>query len=118
MIAVDETPTSNHAFEYCFKLFQSADQVHLVYITDMDSFVPSSVSKPDYSTFVESNKMMMENATKVLAPYVQRLEAAHIECNTLIVPEGKPEEMICREVEKYGVDFLVVGSRGRGSIQR
>src|SRR5690348_4597653 len=94
LVAVDETPISTQAFDYCFKLFQSGDQVYLVYITDMDSFIPPSVSKPDYSTFVESNKMMMENATKVLAPYVQRLESAKIECNTLIVPEGKPEEMI------------------------
>ena len=48
----------------------------------------------------------------------QKIDEAHIPCETIIRMGGKPHEFIVREAKERGIDLIVMGTHGRTGIKR
>ncbi|GAB4846744.1 hypothetical protein Ancab_025752 [Ancistrocladus abbreviatus] len=78
---------------------------------DMDSIYAS----PD--DFKDMKKREMKRGLHLLEYFVQRCHEIGVACEAWI-RKGGPKEVICHEVKRVQPDFLVVGSRGLGPVQK
>ncbi|GER26987.1 adenine nucleotide alpha hydrolases-likesuperfamily protein [Striga asiatica] len=62
-------------------------------------------------------KAQEENATNILSRALHICKEKKVKAETLIL-QGDPKDKICQAAEELGVDLLVVGSRGLGTIKR
>ncbi len=61
-------------------------------------------------------KKSAEDAVKSAADLLQKKNPALLITTTVI--KGPPKHVILKEAEKFGADLIVVGSHGRGAIER
>ncbi|XP_068648036.1 uncharacterized protein [Aristolochia californica] len=102
LIAIDHGPNSKHAFDWAVLHFcRLADTIHLVHV------VSSLKSEMVYDT----TQVLMEELA------VEALQVAMVKSVARIV-EGDPGKAICKEAERLKPVAVVMGSRGRGLIQR
>lgn len=66
---------------------------------------------------VEIEKALLDGAKSLLQKSEAQLKEAGLQCTTR-VEVGEPREVICKIAKEEEADFLVLGSRGLGSMQR
>ncbi|KAH7571138.1 hypothetical protein ACOSP7_019781 [Xanthoceras sorbifolium] len=123
MVAIDESDCSHYALQWALEyLRDTISDSHLVIFTALPlldfSYIYASTFGAAHPDLITS---MQENQKKVA---VSLLEKAKDMCAKRgIVAEtmseiGDPKEAICEAVEKLKTKLLVIGSHGRGAIQR
>ncbi|CAJ1973077.1 unnamed protein product [Sphenostylis stenocarpa] len=102
IIAIDHGPNSKHAFDWTLIHFSRlADTIHLVH----------AVSDLRNQVVYDSSQELMDNLA------VEALQIAMVKTVARIV-EGDPGKVICKEAERIKPAAVVLGTRGRGLIQR
>ncbi|KAE8008481.1 hypothetical protein FH972_004987 [Carpinus fangiana] len=102
LIAVDHGPKSKHAFDWALiHLCRLADTIHLLH----------AVSSVKNEVVYEMSQGLMEKLA------VEAFEVAMVRTVARIV-EGDAGKVICKEAEKLKPAAVVVGTRGRGIVQR
>ncbi|XP_074569519.1 uncharacterized protein LOC141826173 isoform X1 [Curcuma longa] len=102
LVAVDHGPNSRHALHWALAhLCRLADTLHLVHA------VPSTKNELLYETTQELMETLAVEAFKV----------ALVRSKARIV-EGDAGKVICREAERIKPAAVVMGTRGRGVVQR
>ncbi|KAJ6365154.1 hypothetical protein OIU76_030015 [Salix suchowensis] len=102
VVAIDHGPNSKHAFDWALiHLCRLADTIHLVHaIPDMKNVL-----------VYEATEGLLEKLA------VEALQVAMVKTAARIV-EGEPGKVICREADRLKPAAVVMGTRGRGLIQR
>ncbi|KAL6059697.1 hypothetical protein QOT17_014006 [Balamuthia mandrillaris] len=118
-VAVDGSDNSFRALEWAVKKFsaQRQDKLALLYVqpkstaleTLMDPFDVLHVTNKQLREFAESR---LERFEKFCAEHKVNYE------RRIVITDRDPKEDICEEVQFFGADFLVVGARGVGQLQR
>uniref|UniRef100_A0A0D3F9G3 UspA domain-containing protein n=1 Tax=Oryza barthii TaxID=65489 RepID=A0A0D3F9G3_9ORYZ len=102
LVAVDFGPNSKHAFDWALVHFaRMADTLHLVH----------AVSSVNNDLVYEKSQELMEDLA------IEALKTSLVRTKARIV-EGDAGKVICREAERLKPAAVILGTRGRGLIQR
>ncbi|XP_010542168.1 PREDICTED: universal stress protein A-like protein [Tarenaya hassleriana] len=123
MVAIDESDCSKRALSWTLEyLKDSILDSEIIVFTAQPPLELSYVYASSYGAApIELINSMQENHKNA---GLNRLEegkkicAEHGVTPRTVMETGNPKEQICEAVEKLGIDLLVVGSHGRGAIQR
>ncbi|EOA34516.1 hypothetical protein CARUB_v10022059mg [Capsella rubella] len=123
MVAIDESDCSKHALKWTLEyLKDSIADSDIILFTAQPPLDLSFVYASSYGAapieLIDSMKENHKNAG------LNRLAVGTKICAEMgvtprkVMEFGNPKEAICDAAEKLGVDLLVVGSNGKGAIQR
>jgi nucleotide-binding universal stress UspA family protein len=119
--AIDFSDCSMHALRYAMSLAQEADArltvVHVIERPVHGPPDPSGVSRPGPRSLEEYLALMEQEARARLDDVVPQEVRAYCTVETA-VPSGTPYREILRVVEAQQADVLVVGTHGRGALDR
>ncbi|CAL5054803.1 unnamed protein product [Urochloa decumbens] len=102
LVAVDFGPNSKHAFDWALAhIARIADTVHLVH----------AVSSVQNEIVYEKSRELMEDLA------VEAFKTLLVRTKARIV-EGDAGKVICREADRLKPAAVILGTRGRGLIQR
>ncbi|CAL9115772.1 unnamed protein product [Musa textilis] len=123
MVAIDESEYSRHALEWVLaNLRESLSSLPLIIftvqpLTDFAYLTAASLGSPPMELIQSvqqhqklASLALLEKATEICAQYGVAAET--------ITEVGDPKEAICEAVKKLNVNLLVVGSHGKGALQR
>jgi nucleotide-binding universal stress UspA family protein len=85
--------------------------VTLIYISDPQAFIPPQ-------TILESPSETDETAHRGELAKLRDQHLAGTEVEIAVLADHAPAKAICEYAEKHGVDLIVVGSHGRGGMER
>ncbi|KAL1223318.1 Universal stress protein A-like protein [Cardamine amara subsp. amara] len=123
MVAIDESKCSKHALQWTLEyLKDSIADSDIILVTAQPPLDLSCVYASSYGAApFELINSMQENYKNAA---LNRLEEGNKICAAIgvtpkkVLEYGNPKEAICDAAEKLGVDLLVVGSHGKGALQR
>ncbi|KAG2660924.1 hypothetical protein PVAP13_1KG468900 [Panicum virgatum] len=102
LVAVDFGPNSKHAFDWALAhIARIADTVHLVH----------AVSNVHNEIVYEKSRELMEDLA------IEAFKTSLVRTKARIV-EGDAGKVICREADRLKPAAVILGTRGRGLIQR
>ncbi|KAE8686902.1 putative acyl-CoA thioesterase [Hibiscus syriacus] len=121
MVAIDESECSHYALHWALDNLRET-------ISDSQLFIFNAQPLPTYlsaSTYgappADLITTVQENQKKVALALLEKAKeicANHgVEAETM-KEVGDPKEAICDAVEKLKIELLILGSNGRGAIQR
>lgn len=126
LIAIDGSQVSQKAVEKALSLAvpTQAQVVLLTVVEPISSYAPQLMmptgdwvgwqgTTPD----IEMEKTIMAAGRSLLEKNESICQAAGIECQTRL-EIGSPRDTICLIAAQEGADFLVMGSRGLGNVER
>ncbi|TQD92431.1 hypothetical protein C1H46_021992 [Malus baccata] len=122
MVAIDESEFSLYAFNWALEnLRETIQRSQLVVFTAQPIDFASTYAASYGAAPAQLVTSLLENHKKVALALLER--AKEICAKHGIVPEtvtevGDPKVVICKAVEKHNIQLLVLGSHGRGGIQR
>ncbi|GMJ03302.1 hypothetical protein like AT1G68300 [Hibiscus trionum] len=123
MVAIDESECSHYALQWALDNLGdtiSASQLFIFNAQPLPGFAYLSASTyaappADLITAVQENQKKLALA---LLEKAKEICANHgVEAETM-TEVGDPKDKICEAVEKLNIELLIVGSHGRGAIQR
>jgi nucleotide-binding universal stress UspA family protein len=89
----------------------NGSKVTLIHVSDTQAFVPpQSVLEP-----ASANE---EAAHRAALTTLRDKNLGEIEANIAVLADHAPAKAICEYAEEHGVDLIVVGSHGRGGVER
>jgi nucleotide-binding universal stress UspA family protein len=89
----------------------NGSKVTLIHVSDTQAFVPpQSVLEP-----ASANE---EAAHRAALTTLRDQKLGDIEANIAVLADHAPAKAICEYAEEHGVDLIVVGSHGRGGVER
>ncbi|CAI5983200.1 unnamed protein product [Closterium sp. NIES-64] len=121
LVAVDPSDESSYALKWALEnVIQAEDKVHLLHAQPYPKVYAGPAGPGFYvpPEVVETMKKQEEAVSR------QVLRAAKAMCEQFKVSaeadviEGEPRESICDAVEQLGVQLLVIGSHGYGTVKR
>ncbi|CAI5479827.1 unnamed protein product [Closterium sp. Yama58-4] len=121
LVAVDPSDESTYALKWALEnVIQAEDKVHLLHAQPYPKVYAGPAGPGFYvpPEVVETMKKQEEAVSR------QVLRAAKAMCEQFKVSaeadviEGEPRESICDAVEQLGVQLLVIGSHGYGTVKR
>ncbi|CAH8358878.1 unnamed protein product [Eruca vesicaria subsp. sativa] len=123
MVAIDDSDCSKHALRWTLVyLKESLADSEIILFTAQPQLDLSSVYATSYGAApIELINSMQQNYKNAA---LNRLEEGTKICaESGVTPKkvmefGNPKEAICDAVEKLGVDLLIVGSNGKGALER
>jgi nucleotide-binding universal stress UspA family protein len=89
----------------------NGSKVTLIYISDPQAFIPPQ-------TILESPSETDETAHRGELAKLRDQHLAGTEVEIAVLADHAPAKAICEYAEKHGVDLIVVGSHGRGGMER
>ena len=89
----------------------NGSKVTLIHISDTHPFVPPQ-------TILETASVTDEAAHRDELAKLRDQHLTELEVELQVVPDHAPAKAICEYAEKHGVDLIVVGSHGRGGVER
>jgi nucleotide-binding universal stress UspA family protein len=123
LIAIDETDFSHYALDWALETLRDTI-LHSELI--LLSVAPVSGLKSVYTASLgpapSELLVLTEDTEEKFAQLI--LDRAEAICNQhgmtaeMLTELGEPEHVICEKVEKLNIDMLIIGSHGRGPIQR
>ncbi|CAI9096173.1 OLC1v1032258C1 [Oldenlandia corymbosa var. corymbosa] len=123
MVAIDESECSYYALEWALKNLHES-------LVNSEVIVFTAQPIADYSyLYASSMGMAPPELIKTFQEQHQKLAEALLAkakdiCNKhgitaqTVTEVGDPKEIICQAVEKFKVEMLVMGTHGRGALQR
>nr|XP_011464104.1 PREDICTED: universal stress protein A-like protein isoform X1 [Fragaria vesca subsp. vesca] len=122
MLAIDESELSHYALEWTLEnLGNTIHNSELLVFTAQPITIDFGYSNIDEFCSPELVAALQENYKKVASGLLDK--AKNICSNYGIVARtvteiGDPKKAICEAVEKFNIELLVLGSHGRGIVQR
>ena len=89
----------------------NGSKVTLIHISDTHPFVPPQ-------TILETASVTDETAHRDELVKLRDQHLTEVEVELQVVPDHAPAKAICEYAEKHAVDLIVVGSHGRGGMER
>ena len=89
----------------------NGSKVTLIHISDTHPFVPPQ-------TILETTSVADEAAHRAELAKLRDQHLTEVEVELQVLPDHAPAKAICEYAEKHGVDLIVVGSHGRGGMER
>jgi len=89
----------------------NGSKVTLIHISDPQAFVPPQA-------VLESPSKTNETAHRDELAKLRDQHLADAEVDITVLADHAPAKAICDYAEKHGVDLIVVGSHGRGGMER
>ncbi|XP_043695333.1 universal stress protein A-like protein [Telopea speciosissima] len=123
MVAIDESEYSHYALEWALtKLGEPVSNSSLVIFTAEPRSEINYIAAASYGAappeLIMSVRKHQDMIAKALLEKAKEICAAHGVTAETIAQVGDPKEVICEAVEKLNIDLLIVGSHGRGFLQR
>ncbi|SDZ82828.1 Nucleotide-binding universal stress protein, UspA family [Haloplanus vescus] len=87
--------------------------VHALYVLSTDAYAGLGME----SSWESVDRLLREDAEKAVARVEELADAADVPVETVIT-EGKPSREIVNYAEDVGCDLVVMGTHGRGGIDR
>jgi len=87
--------------------------VHALYVLSTDAYAGLGME----SSWESVDRLLREDAEKAVARVEELADAADVSVETVIT-EGKPSREIVNYAEDVGCDLVVMGTHGRGGIDR
>ncbi len=100
------------AAEICLLHVAEPNPDHITYDYD-----PAAMYSIDPSDIRDQIAQRFHNEHKVLQQYANELRDDGLNCKALMV-QGETVEMLLKGIEKLSIDFIVVGSHGKGMISQ
>ncbi|KAM6562021.1 hypothetical protein CsatB_022019 [Cannabis sativa] len=123
MVAIDESDCSHYALQWALdNLHHTILDSKLVIFTvqstvDLGYIFASSYGSAPPELVVSIQERNKKVAVALLEKATEICSKHQIEAETL-TEVGDPKEKICEAVDKFNIQLLVIGSHGRGTIQR
>jgi len=89
----------------------NGSKVTLIHISDPQAFIPPQ-------TILEPASETGEGAHEAALAKLRDEHLAGIEVELVVLTAHSPARAICEYAETHGVDLIVIGSHGRGPIER
>lgn len=117
MVAIDDSPTSDKAFDYALSLAKERKAtLHVLHVVDIPV---AYVSDADPMPFIEAMRMQGERIRTTAA---QRLKLAHVdgdvEIRELLPLAGDVPHQINTAADECSADVIVIGTHGRRGVRR
>jgi nucleotide-binding universal stress UspA family protein len=89
----------------------NGSRVTLIHVSDTQVFVPPQA-------ILEPASANDETAHRTALTKLRDQNLGDIEVDIAVLADHAPAKAICEYAEKHGVDLIVVGSHGRGGVER
>jgi nucleotide-binding universal stress UspA family protein len=89
----------------------NGSKVTLIHVSDPQAFVPPQA-------ILESAAARDETSHKDALAKLRDQHLADVEVEVAVLADHAPAKAICDYAEKHGVDLIIVGSHGRGGVER
>jgi nucleotide-binding universal stress UspA family protein len=89
----------------------NGSKVTLIHVSDPLAFIPPQA-------ILESAATTDETAHKDALETLRDQHLADVEVDVAVLADHAPAKAICEYAEKHGVDLIIVGSHGRGGVER
>jgi nucleotide-binding universal stress UspA family protein len=122
LLATDGSDYNNLAVEeFAGRLFAMDTEVHIISAFEISTIVMSTAAPmgglADY--YEETDKEAKKTAEDAVKSASDLLKKKHPSLSiTTAIINGSPKQVILKEAEEFGADLIVVGSHGRGVIER
>ncbi|KAI5677576.1 hypothetical protein M9H77_08526 [Catharanthus roseus] len=121
MVAIDSSECSHYALEWALhNSLLNSDQL-LIFtvqpISDLNYLVASSMGSAP-PELIRNFQQQQQKAADTLLKKAKELCDKHGITATTVTEVGDPKEKISEAVEKFNVTLLILGSHGRGPLQR
>ncbi|CAN6444934.1 unnamed protein product [Victoria cruziana] len=121
MVAIDESDVSHYALEWALNVLKPTinSPLLLFHAQPLPSFSYVYAGYGAAPTeLIQSVQEHQTNVTKALLERAKEISAREGVVAETLTESGDPKDVICAAVEKFGVELLVLGSRGLGALQR
>jgi nucleotide-binding universal stress UspA family protein len=89
----------------------NGSKVTLIHVSDTQAFVPPQA-------ILEADSANDEAAHRAALTKLRDQNLGDIEVDIAVLADHAPAKAICDYAEEHGVDLIVVGSHGRGGVER
>ena len=89
----------------------NGSKVTLIHISDTQAFIPPQ-------SVLEQSSSTDEAAHRAELAKLRDQHLADVEVELAVLSDHAPAKAICEYAERHGVDLIVVGSHGRGGVER
>jgi len=89
----------------------NGSKVTLIHVSDTQAFVPPQA-------ILEAASAADETAHRTELAKLRHQHLADVEVEIAVLADHAPAKAICDYAEGHGVDLIVVGSHGRGGVER
>jgi nucleotide-binding universal stress UspA family protein len=114
LVPTDGSPKGNRAVEHALALAAIHDaEVHALYVVDTASYAGTGME----ATWTGIDDLLREDADEAVAKVEALAEGTDVAVETSVV-EGSPGREIVRYATDAGCDLIVMGTHGRGGIDR
>jgi nucleotide-binding universal stress UspA family protein len=122
LLATDGSDQSEAALdEIARQHFPADSEVRVISVVEPPYFPETFSVNVDMSFYVEIEKTVRERARAAVEKAAAKLRAdegsSHLDVTTEVL-SGSPKRAILEEAEAFGADLIVVGSHGRGMLDR
>ncbi|KAJ4974569.1 hypothetical protein NE237_007743 [Protea cynaroides] len=123
MVAIDESEFSHYALEWVLTKFRDSISTSQIVIFTVEpnseiNYIPAAAYGAAPPELVMSIEKHQDEFAAALLKKAKEICNAHGVTAETMAQKGNPKEVICEAVEKLNIDLLVVGSHGRGFLQR
>ncbi|WOL17591.1 universal stress protein A-like protein [Canna indica] len=123
MVAIDESDCSHHALKWVLSNLRVslASSPLVVFtaqpLTDLGFLAAASHGSPPMELIQTVQRHQQQVSTSLLEK-AKEICAQHGVVAETITEVGDPKEVICNATEKLNINLLVVGSHGKGALER
>ena len=89
----------------------NGSKVTLIHISDTQAFIPPQ-------SILEQASSTNQPAHRAELAKLRDQHLADVEVELAVLSDHAPAKAICEYAEKHGVDLIIVGSHGRGGVER
>ena len=89
----------------------NGSKVTLIHISDTQAFIPPQ-------SILEQASSTNQPAHRAELAKLRDQHLADVEVELAVLSDHAPAKAICEYAERHGVDLIVVGSHGRGGVER
>ncbi|KAM7430277.1 hypothetical protein ABFA07_018982 [Porites harrisoni] len=115
-IAVDPSEYSEKAFDWFMSnIYHEGDKLVIIHSHELHPPVmPHMILTDEWTREVAKHEKTINELER---RYEEKCKALKLSAK-IIVTDGPPGEIICKQAKEQGASFIVVGSRGTGTIRR
>ena len=120
LVAIDESETSDLAFQEAIKL--AKDQNAVLRVLHVIDISPAYMTVETPYSFVEYQKALQEMGGKLLANRVAKARGARVKVDSKLIAiemyGGRIYDVIEEQAKKWPADLIVIGTHGRRGARR
>lgn len=119
MIAVDGSEQAQYAFDwYLENMYREGDHVVLIHCAEYHINIGMPGVLADVEAICAGVKKEQDKIDVLTNAYMDKLRAKNVKSNLVCKTGEKPGELICTAAKDQGVETIIMGTRGLGTIRR